>query len=57
MISSSLSGIGLLDPIYLFILSQPGEKDFRTGAQRHRAKKKRKNKNNIGKVKKVNRRG
>ena len=42
MISSSLSGTGLLDPIYLFILSQPCEKDFRTGAQRHGAKQKKK---------------
>ena len=39
--------------VYLIILSQPCEKDFRTGAQRHRPEKKRKNKSKIGKVKKL----
>ena len=36
--------------IYLCILSQPRDEDFRTGAQRHRAKKKERIKSKIGKV-------
>ena len=39
--------------IYLCILSQPCEEDFRTGAQQHRAKKKERIKSKIGKVKKL----
>ena len=39
--------------IYLYILSQPRKEDIRTGAQRHRAKKKERIKSRIGKVKKL----
>ena len=40
--------------ICLCILSQPRKEDIRTGAQRHRAKKKERIKSRIGKVKKLN---
>ena len=40
--------------IYLFILSQPCDEDFRIGTQRHRAKKKERIKNKIREVKKLN---
>ena len=39
--------------IYLYILSQPGKEDIRTGVQRHHAKKKEIIKSKIGKVKKL----
>ena len=39
--------------IYLCILSQPRKEDIRTGAQRHRAKKKERIKSRIGKVKRL----
>ena len=39
--------------IYLYILSQHHKEDIRTGARRHRAKKKERIKSKIGKIKKV----
>ena len=39
--------------LYVCILSQPRKEDIRTGAQRHRAKKKERVKRRIAKVKKL----
>ena len=44
----------ILSFLFLCILSQPRKEDIRTGAQRHRAKKKERIKSRIGKVKKLN---
>ena len=38
---------------HLYILSQPRKEDIRTGAQRHRTKKRERIKSKIGKVKKL----